>query len=106
MMPTEDYQNEIKNLNDIEKSSSIQYNILEHVSKFLLDKGVIVYSTCSIEKEENFDVINKFLDRNKNFIIEDASNFVDKKIVKDKVINVLPGDYNLDGGFAVRLRKI
>ena len=95
-----------RTLNDIEKSSSIQYNILEHVSKFLLDKGVIVYSTCSIEKEENFDVINKFLDQNKNFIIEDASNFVDRKIVKDKVINVLPGDYNLDGGFAVRLRKI
>ena len=65
-----------RTLNDIEKSSSIQYNILEHVSKFLLDKGVIVYSTCSIEKEENFDVINKFL------------------------------DYYLDGGFAVRLRKI
>ena len=95
-----------RTLNDIEKSSSIQYNMLEHVSKFLLDKGIIVYSTCSIEKEENFDVINKFLDQNKNFIIEDASSFVDRQIVENKAINVLPGDYNLDGGFAVRLRKI
>ena len=95
-----------RNLNDIEKSSSIQYNILENSSNFLSKDGVIVYSTCSIEKEENFNVINKFLNKNKNFIIDDASNFVDKRIVKNRAIDVLPGNYNLDGGFAVRLKKL
>lgn len=95
-----------RSLNDIEKSSSIQYNILDNASRFLLNRGVIVYSTCSIEKEENINVVKKFLDDNKNFIVEDASDFVNDKIVENKIINVLPGDYDLDGGFAVRLRKI
>ena len=94
-----------RTLNDIEKSSSIQYNILQNASKFLSNGGVLVYSTCSIEKEENFNVIDRFLFENKNFTIEDASNFVNKKIVKDNAIDVLPGDYNLDGGFGVRLKK-
>ena len=95
-----------KRLIDIEKSSVIQYNILDNASRFLSHKGVLVYSTCSIEKEENFKIIDKFLSENKNFIIEDAANFVNKKVVKNNAIDILPGEYNLDGGFAVRLKKV
>ena len=95
-----------RTLNHIEKSSRIQYNILENTSRFLSKDGVLVYSTCSIEKKENYDIIDRFLYENKNFIIEDASNFVDAKIVTNKAINVFPGEYSLDGGFAVRLRKV
>ena len=41
-----------------------------------------------------------------NFIVEDASNFVNNNIVHNKAIKVLPGEYSLDGGFAIRLRKL
>ena len=90
----------------MKSNSQIQYNILEHSSKFLLDKGVIVYSTCSIEKEENFDVINKFLSINKGFKVDSAEKFTDTRLVRNKAINVLPGSNNLDGGFAIRLKTI
>lgn len=45
----------------------IQKKILENASKYLKKGGEIVYSTCSIEKEENEEVTNKFLAENKNF---------------------------------------
>lgn len=95
-----------RSFEDLKSNSQIQYDILKHSSKFLLDKGVIVYSTCSIEKEENFDVINKFLSINKDFKIDSAEKFTDTRLVKNKAINVLPGSNNLDGGFAIRLKKI
>ncbi len=84
---------------------SIQYKILSNVAKYLKPKGIIVYSTCSIEPEENELLIKDFIDTN-NFIVEDASNFVNNHIVHNGAIKVLPGEYDLDGGFAVRLRKL
>ena len=84
---------------------SIQYKILSNVAKYLKPKGIIVYSTCSIEPEENELLIKDFIDTN-NFIVEDASNFVINHIVHNGAIKVLPGEYDLDGGFAVRLRKL
>ena len=45
----------------------IQKKILENASKYLKKGGEILYSTCSIEKEENEEVTNKFLAENENF---------------------------------------
>ena len=47
--------------------SQIQYGILNNASKYLKNKGQILYSTCTIEREENEEVIQKFLDENKDF---------------------------------------
>lgn len=55
--------------NDIQKISIIQFNILNEVSKYLKRGGELVYSTCSILKSENRDVINKFL-KNEKFEIK------------------------------------
>ena len=55
---------------DIEKINAIQYKILENCSKYLKKGGSIVYSTCSILKEENIDVIQRFLNNNKKFKLE------------------------------------
>jgi len=45
----------------------IQKEILENASKYLKKGGEIVYSTCSIEKEENEEITNRFLAENENF---------------------------------------
>lgn len=45
----------------------IQKAILENASKYLKKGGVLVYSTCSIEKDENEKVTSDFLAENKNF---------------------------------------
>lgn len=45
----------------------IQKKILENASKYLKKGGTLVYSTCSIERDENENVTGSFLDENKNF---------------------------------------
>ena len=89
---------------DLKSLNKMQYGILVNSSKYLSSDGILVYSTCSIEPEENEKIIDKFINEH-NFIVEDASDFVNNNIVKDKAIKVLPGEHNLDGGYAVRLKR-
>ena len=56
---------------DVQEISNLQYEILQNCSKYLKDNGTMVYSTCSILKEENEDIIRKFLQNNSNFSIEE-----------------------------------
>ena len=52
---------------DIEEITQIQQKILDTCSKYLKAKGQMVYSTCSIFREENDKVIENFLEKNQNF---------------------------------------
>ena len=89
----------------MKKITNLQSRILENASKYLKSNGILVYSTCSIENDENEKIIEHFLDRN-NFVVENPANYVSKYIVKDKSIKILPGEYGMDGGYAIRLRKL
>ncbi|MFN2412052.1 MAG: 16S rRNA (cytosine(967)-C(5))-methyltransferase RsmB, partial [Pyrinomonadaceae bacterium] len=53
--------------NDVAEMSSKQLRILENASRLLKVGGKIVYSTCSIEKEENEMVCSAFLEQNARF---------------------------------------
>lgn len=65
---------------DVEEISNIQINILEVCSKYLKKGGKLAYSTCSILKEENDDIIERFLKENTNF----KKNGESKKIYTDE----------------------
>ena len=78
---------------DIKEISELQEKILENCSKYLKESGIITYSTCSILKEENERVIEKFLNKNKNF-----------EIIKNSIINILP-DEEKDGFFICKIQK-
>lgn len=77
---------------DIEEITKIQLKILENCYKYLKKGGELVYSTCSILKSENQDIINIFL----------KNNIVEKSQITEKVI--LP-DKKTDGFFMCKLRK-
>ncbi len=84
----------------------IQRKLLWHASTFLEPGGVLVYSTCSVEPEENWMVIDAFLNSHPNFKVEDASNFVPSEFVNENgALETFPPRHTIDGGFAVRLRK-
>ena len=55
---------------DIEKITEIQKKILNNCSKYLKNNGTIVYSTCSILKDENEEVVNEFLKENSEYYIK------------------------------------
>lgn len=103
-----------KNESDIEEITSVQKQILESCSKYLKKGGILVYSTCSILKEENEDIINNFLENNKNFEIEEINleknekirnkKFFKKYQKKDKYLQVYQNKYT-DGFFICKLKK-
>lgn len=68
-----------KNLDDIKELPQIQYNILSTSSRYLKSGGVIIYSTCTLNKKENEQVVDRFLKDNKNFsLVESKTVFPTK----------------------------
>ncbi len=56
-----------KSIDDVAGLPNIQYDILNKASEYLEAGGEIVYSTCTLSKKENDDVIERFLNEHKNF---------------------------------------
>ncbi|MDU1630352.1 MAG: 16S rRNA (cytosine(967)-C(5))-methyltransferase RsmB, partial [Lactococcus lactis] len=65
------YRKESSDFIDLQK---IQLEILNSASKSLKKSGIIVYSTCTIFDEENFDVVHEFLENHPNFEQVEISN--------------------------------
>ena len=78
---------------NIAEISQLQSKILETCSKYLKKGGYLVYSTCSILKQENENIINNFVKNNNEF-----------EIVKDGIFNIKP-DKDNDGFFICKLYK-
>jgi 16S rRNA (cytosine967-C5)-methyltransferase len=94
------WKREIEAIYDMAK---LQYEILTNAAKLVKVGGAIIYSTCTIEPEENTQIIAKFLENNKNFVVDDASNYVNPEFTKDGFIQTLPHIHNIDGAFGARL---
>ena len=92
---------------DIKEISDIQFNILKTCSKYLKNNGVLVYSTCSMLKEENDEIIEKFI-KEENFetvnIDEQIPNEF-SKITTNNMVQFLPSQKH-DGFFITMLKKI
>ena len=95
-----------RTLKDLKLLIGIQRKILTNMAGTVKSGGLLVYSTCSIEPEENWQNIEWFLKTNPDFTVENAEDFVDKKWCDEKsAVQILPYIHNETGGFAVRLRK-
>lgn len=90
-----------------------QLRLLEGLVPFLKKGGIIVYATCSLEPEENEEVINRFLERHPEFKFENPLKIlskicgprVEELVIEEKYVKTYPHKHNLDGFFMVRLRK-
>lgn len=52
---------------NIEELKALQKKILENAGCYLKEGGTLVYSTCTLNKEENAEITAEFLEKNKNF---------------------------------------
>jgi 16S rRNA (cytosine967-C5)-methyltransferase len=95
-----------REVEDIIGLSEIQKRLLNNAAKYLKPDGVIVYSTCTIEPEENMEVVKEFLENNPGFTIDNASKYINKELVNDDgCIETYPHIHGIDGSFAVRLMR-
>ena len=54
----------------IKKLAKIQSELLDTAAAMIKPHGIICYSTCSIQKEENTSLVNDFLKQNRSFKLE------------------------------------
>lgn len=84
-----------------------QLTLLEQAASLVTPGGVLVYATCSIEQEENDQVVATFLTNNKGFYLTDAPPFLPEParvFVRNGCFAPLPGE-DIDGFFAARLQR-
>ena len=92
----------------------IQRGLLDSASKMLKSGGILIYSVCSLEKEEGENQIVDFIKKNSRFIIdpikESEIDITKKAITKEGFIKTLPffnsEEGGMDGFFIARLMKI
>ena len=93
----------------ISELATTQRQILENAAKYLKVGGAIVYSTCTLFKEENENVVQDFLEKNVDFVLEhisglekiDGGKYLDNK----GMIQILPHD-EYDGFFIAKIRRV
>ena len=106
------------NVKRFEQLTDLQGKILSIASCYLKIGGKLVYSTCSIEPEENEEIVSKFLEKHPNFELDDLNGFIKERkldpYVSDqhkqkKFIQIYPGlsnlDLDLDGFFMAKMTR-
>jgi 16S rRNA (cytosine967-C5)-methyltransferase len=91
---------------DIPRLVKQQFNLLENASMLLKPGGILVYSTCTTEPEENQQLIKSFLQNHPEFKVDDAAKFVNKSVVTPEgFVETFPHRHHIDGSFCCRLIK-
>lgn len=95
--------------NDQPRLGKMALNMLEKVHQRLKSGGVLVYSTCTLSKDENENVIARFMENHPEFSIESPLAYIppvfQSAITQEGFFKIYPCDWDLDGTFAARLRK-
>lgn len=93
-----------KDLEDFKRLPDIQFEILSTSSKYLKPGGILVYSTCTVSKAENDQVVEKFIAENPDFkpcplgpSFGDDSDFTR--------VTITPSKYNSDGFFIAKFMR-
>ncbi|KAK7299927.1 hypothetical protein RJT34_10756 [Clitoria ternatea] len=93
-----------RKLEDMEQLKKLQDELLDAASKLVKPGGVLVYSTCSIDPEENDERVAAFLERHPDFHIDPVDRYVPPNFVTQSGFFFSnPVKHLLDGSFAARL---
>ena len=83
----------------------LQLAILKNQARYVKKGGVLLYSTCTLLKRENEEVVESFMKENNEFSLEKLDlpkNFPENTT---GMLTLVPGEYDTDGFFICRLRR-
>ncbi len=92
---------------DLRKLSEIQSDLLQKGASLLAEGGYLVYSTCTIEPDENFDIVRKFLEKNPDYKLINAGEIIDENVIDENgCVQTFPNVHQMDGSFAAKIQKV
>lgn len=94
-----------KSRDDFERLPDVQYDILCTSSEYLKVGGELVYSTCTLSKAENDEVIDKFLNEHKDFEKVNILPEYEKPFGSYKA-TISPDFCNSDGFFIAKIKRV
>ena len=94
-----------KNLEELKALPGLQLAILENQSAYVKKGGVLLYSTCTVLKAENEDVVHAFLAKHDDYYLEplELPDVFPKN--ETGMLTLIPGEFDTDGFFICRLRR-
>ena len=94
-----------KNLKELEDLPALQLAILKNQANYVKPGGVLLYSTCTVLRRENEDVVGSFLESRDDFYTEPL--VLPEVFPKNEsgMLTLIPGEYDTDGFFICRLRR-
>ena len=93
---------------DIKRLSELQASILKNLSNYVREGGFLIYSTCTVFREENEDVVEKFLEGNQEFQLDRMDHVLPEKFhsfIQNRYFKTFPPRDEMDGFFIARLIK-
>jgi 16S rRNA (cytosine967-C5)-methyltransferase len=93
---------------ELKEAVKLQEELFEEAGNHVKRGGRLVYSTCSIEPEENWEQVQKFLDKYDNFELEPLDEFLPEEVLVEDGLayQTLPHVHGCDGHFGVRLKRV
>ncbi|MBN1949114.1 MAG: 16S rRNA (cytosine(967)-C(5))-methyltransferase RsmB [Candidatus Cloacimonetes bacterium] len=91
---------------DMPKLLKLQDQALKQGAQFVKPGGILLYSTCTLNRDENEEQVQNFLNRNKNFRLEPAGRYISSEYTSGNYLLTLPFRHQTDGAFAARLQRI
>jgi 16S rRNA (cytosine967-C5)-methyltransferase len=93
-----------KDFGDIRKLNKLQFDLLNKACSLVKVGGTVVYSTCTIEPEENYKIVEQFLVSNDKFELVSLNNqFSNELIDENGCVQTLPSKHKIDGAFVAKL---
>jgi 16S rRNA (cytosine967-C5)-methyltransferase len=89
---------------------NLQKEILKSVSAVLRPGGVLVYSTCSTEREETEDVVEHVCRTDSGWVRESVESWLPSAalsfVTAQGALSTMGNQFGMDGFYAARLRKV
>ena len=89
----------------MEDLPALQLAILNNQARYVKKGGVLLYSTCTLLRRENEDVVAAFLAENDEFYLEPLPLPAPFPQNENGMLTLVPGEYDTDGFFISRLRR-